>query len=234
MNSPTRCGTGPLGPLETSRWPDTLTARVITPGDEPQVRGYDVESDLAHHYRSSELLLLALTAQLPSAESALAFEVAQIFLAPVSVAHASTHAAVLARICGARPSAIIAVAAGALAEQAREELADHEELLRALSMKADIPPRFIAVTDSELAASERLRLALGRVGFLLPGAAPLKRMAGLVCVCVACGLSRREQIEAAIVQTRLGPTVAEAFAEHKANFSHYPANLPRFSYEEAP
>ncbi|HET9930873.1 MAG TPA: hypothetical protein VFQ35_09310 [Polyangiaceae bacterium] len=220
------------GPLEVTPGVEALAARVVTPGGEPRVRGYDVESDLARHYHPSELSLLALTGELPSSASAAAFEVVQMFLAPVSVAHASTHAAVLARLCGARPSAVIAVAATALAEQAREEVAEHDALLSALVAGEPPPARFEAASDDELEASRRLRQALAPCGVGSPcGAKPLKRMAELLATLVVCGLTRREQLEAAIVQARLMTTVAEAFAEHKANFNRYPSNVPRFCYE---
>ena len=220
------------GPLEASPGADTLTARVVTPGAEPRVRGYDVESDLARHYRPCELLLLSLTGELPTPVHAAAFEVLQMFLAPVSVAHASTHAAVLARLCGARASAIIAVAATALAEQAREEVAEHDTLLGALLVGEPAPARFEARTEAELEAHRRLNEALAASGLEMPfGGAPLKRMAGVLAALFVCGLTRREQLEAVMVQARLGTTLAEAFAEHKANFNRYTSNLPRFRYE---
>lgn len=93
---------GPLpGPLEVSSFPEQLTARLVTPGERPRIGGYDVESDLARHYAFSDLLFLSLTGELPDARESAVLGVALGFLAPVSIAHASTHGASLARLCGA-------------------------------------------------------------------------------------------------------------------------------------
>ena len=234
MNAPNPCEF--RGPLEEGTWPDTLLARVVTPGDDPRVRGYDVESDLALYYRASDVTLLALTSELPTPDLSAAFEVAQVYLAPVSVAHASTHAAVVARLCGASASATIGVAASALAEQARVLVSDHEELLAALPIAgSELPACAIATSEPELTAFTRLEAALARVGFTFPTwSARPTRLAALIYVLYSCGLTRREQLEAVIVQSRLMCTLAEAFAERKANFNRYPVNLPRFRYEEQP
>src|SRR5262245_48707929 len=86
----------PEGPVEAYPWPEKLEARVVTPGDAPRLHGYDVEADLCAHYSFVETVLLSLTGELPSEPQAAAFDVALQFLGPLSVAHASTHAAVLA------------------------------------------------------------------------------------------------------------------------------------------
>jgi hypothetical protein len=90
---------------------------VVTPGSEPRVHGYDVERDLARHYRFSDVTLLALVGRLPSDEQFEAFDAAMSFLAPLPITEAPTHAAVLARICGAQSSGVIGAAAVALAER---------------------------------------------------------------------------------------------------------------------
>ena len=114
------------GPLETETFPERLSARVVEPGPSPRVHGYDVEADLARYYRASDLTLLSLTGELPSPGASAAFEVACMFLAPISVAEAPVHAAVLARLCAAPSSSIAAVAAIALSQQARALVVEHE------------------------------------------------------------------------------------------------------------
>ena len=100
------------GPLESGAvFPARLTARVVTAGARPSVHGYDVEGDLARHYQASDLLFLTLMGELPSAAISRAFSVALMFLGPVSVAHASTHAAVVGRLCGTPTSSVFGVAA---------------------------------------------------------------------------------------------------------------------------
>jgi len=63
------------GPLEKHSFPETLTARVVTPGAHPRLHGYDVEADLACHYDPTDILSLALTGELPSVNAAAALRV---------------------------------------------------------------------------------------------------------------------------------------------------------------
>jgi hypothetical protein len=222
------------GPLEEASFPEQLSARVVTPGASPRLHGYDVEGDLAAHYSGAELTFLCLTGELPSEEALAMFEVASVFLAPVSVAHASTHAAVLARLCGATPSTTIGTAAIGLAEQARALLDQHEDLLRWLRKPTDdLPEPFRATGPEDVASVERLRMLLSKRGFTLPSLdrGPT-RTAALLMLLHAAGLWRRERIEAAIVLSRMPIVIAEALAERPTNFGNYPMNLPRFSYEE--
>lgn len=224
------------GPLESAVFPDTLTARVVTPGARPRLHGYDVEGDLARHYGFSDVLYLSLAGELPAPAVSRAFEVALAFLAPVSVAHASVHAAALARLCGTTSSSTIGVAAIGLAEQARVHLEEHSELLEWLaSGRAELPVRFASAENTERASVGRLREALASTGFEVPWLAAFPtRAAALLIVLFACGLTRREQLEAAFVAARLPSAVAEALAEKVVDFSHYPTNLPRYRYEESP
>src|SRR5687767_11162001 len=132
------------GPLDVASFPETLSARVVTPGPRPRLHGYDVEGDLALHYSPADLLALALTGELPSPEASAAFAVALNFLAPVSVAHASVHAATIAGLCGSTTGSTIGVAAIGLAEQARVLLDEHQELLAWLTAPTEpLPARFL-------------------------------------------------------------------------------------------
>jgi hypothetical protein len=221
------------GPLETTTFPTQLSARVVTPGAEPRVHGYDVESDLARHYGPAELVLLTLTGELPEPSVRHAFEVAWLFLAPTSVAEAPSHAAVLSRLCGAPPSSSIAVAAIGLAEQARALVEEHAELLRSLRARAALPARYQSQEALHAAAVERLRSALEPSGLIVPTLAQAPtRDAALLSVLFACGLKRPEQLQAAVVLSRLPCCVAEGFAERATNFGNYPINLPAFAYQE--
>jgi hypothetical protein len=224
-----------VGPLEEASFPETLSARVVTPGQRPRIHGYDVEGDLALHYDPTEVLFLSLTGDLPTREAGAALRVALTFFGPVSVAHASVHAAALARLCGTTSGSILGVAAIGLAEQARVLLEEHAELLAWLHTRdGDLPRRYRTSDDSERARRDRLRAALACTGFEVPELAlDVTADAGLFIVLVACGLRRREQIEAALVTARLPSTVAEAIAEKVVNFSHYPTNLPVYRYEES-
>jgi hypothetical protein len=199
------------------------------------VHGYDVEGDLALHYGHSDLVFLLLTGELPSTPVSHAFNVALVFLAPVSVAHASTHAAVLGRLCGAPPASVFGVAAIGAAEHARCFATEQDELLAWLrAPRGPLPDRYRARDAADRAAVLRLRAAVERTGLDVNGLAlEPSRDAALVMVLFACGLRRRERLEAAVALARLPSAVAEAFAERPTNFAGYPINLPRYVYSEA-
>jgi hypothetical protein len=230
----------PDGPVETGPWPTTLEARVITPGDEPRVHGYDVESDLAVHYSFAETTLLTLTGELPTEEQARAFCIGLAFLGPLSSAHAPTHAAVLARICGARFSSVAAIAAVTLAERARTILDEHAELLDWLNQtpdgsRADPPQSSRARDEDDQASVSRLQRSLTARGVEIPAITAengLGRTAALLTVLHFSGLVHREQMEAALVLASLASAVAEARTREVASFREYPMNVPRFVYEE--
>src|SRR5919112_1099801 len=94
----------PNGPIEDHAFPTEIEARVITPGLDPRLHGFSVEGDLAIHYRFPELVQLALTGVPPDEECGRALDIALQFVAPLAIAEAPTHAAVLTRLFGARTS----------------------------------------------------------------------------------------------------------------------------------
>jgi hypothetical protein len=224
------------GPLDVASFPETLSARVVTPGPRPRLHGYDVETDLARHYNPSDLLVLSLTGELPSAEASAALGIALMFLAPLSVAHASVHAATLARICGTTVGSTIGVAAIGLAEQTRVLLDEHEELLAWLaSPNGSFPQRFRAIDPADQTATASLREALAETRFVAPALSEgPTRSAALLIVLFGCGFTQRAQLEIAIVTARLPTAVAEAMQVKVADFSLYATNLPRYQYQELP
>ncbi|HEX2670970.1 MAG TPA: hypothetical protein VHM25_08860 [Polyangiaceae bacterium] len=225
-----------IGPLEgDASFPAHLTARVVTPGARPRVHGYDVEGDLARHYQSADLLFLLLQGELPTPAISRAFSVALMFLAPVSVAHASTHAAVVGRLCDAPARSMFGVAAIGAAEHASWLLHEHRELLAwLLAPRGSLPERFRARDEADLAAVQRLTTALEPTGLSVPALAEgPSRDAALLMVLFAVGFHSRERLEAAIVLARLPSGIAEALAERPTNFGNYPINLPRFTYTES-
>jgi hypothetical protein len=222
------------GPLEATTFPEQLTARITTPGERPRVAGYDVEADLARHYAPADLLFLSLTGELPDSRASRVFGVVLVFLAPVSIAHASTHGASLARLCGAATSSVIGVGCIGLAEQARVLVQDHRELLAWLDTKdGDVPTTFLAQDDAERASVARLIDALSAAGFDGSALATVTRDAALLMLLFELGFRRATQLEATIVCARLPTTIAEAFSTKTTSFNHYPMNLPRYEYEES-
>lgn len=227
------------GLFDDQAWPTTLTARVVTPGERPRVHGYDVEADLARHYRFTDLALLALTGELPSNERSALFDLALIFAGPVAVNEAPTHVAVLSRLCGGDAAAVTATAATALAEQARFAVGHSYTWIAWLSAGAsgvDLPAEARARDDSDRDAVRRLKQAVESIGATVPGLAielDLGRDAAVVACLHACGLRQADQIERALVLARLTLAVAEGMAVRPGDFASYPANLPAVEYVEA-
>ena len=225
----------PAGPIEDHDLPATIEARVVTPGPNPRLHGYGVEDDLALNYRFPELVLLALTGVPPDEGRGRAFDVALQFLAPLAITEAPTHAAVLARVCGARSSSVLAVAGIALAERARHVVAEYGELLLWLgSGDAQLPERFHGLGDDDRACVERLQRALGRASVCdVPGLALApSRWTAIFMTLYFAGLRRPDQWEAALVVASLAPVLAEAQSHLPGSFEEYPMDLPPFVYEE--
>ncbi|HEY1956460.1 MAG TPA: hypothetical protein VGH28_12635 [Polyangiaceae bacterium] len=224
------------GPIEDRDWPTHLRARIVEPGPAPRLHGFDVQNDLARHYRFGESVLIALTGEAPDEAAGRAFDVAMIFGSAISVLEAPAHAATLARVCGARTSGIQAVAATTLAERARKIYDDLEPAIPRLvvgslnGMAARLAPR----SEAERDAVGRLRRALGAFVARVPALGyDLGLDAALLAVLLACGVRTREQIECALCVAGLATTCAEAFAATPGDHRSYPLDLPKFVYEEA-
>ncbi len=221
-------------PLDEATWPDKLTARVVAPGAEPAIQGYDVDGDLVRHYSFTETVFLAFTGRLPSTAEARAFEVALTFACPAPVNEAPTHAAVLARICMGTTSSIQGTAAVALAEQARLLVSAHAAWLDAPpGATAAVPEGCRARSDRERASVERLRRALRGTVDVPALAHDLSRPAAIMATLRACGL-RSDQIECVLVFARLPVATAEALAAPAGSYRDYPLLLPAIEYQDPP
>lgn len=225
------------GPIESVSWPSQLAAHVIAPTSPPRVHGLDVENDLARHYSFVESVMFGLLGELPSVAAAVTFEVALTFAAPLSVAYASTHAAVLARICSATTSALVGTVGIALGEQARTAataLAPWLEWLQRGTIEAPVPACATSVSREERDAVRRLGAALHARGGMHVAALDLdvSRDAALVAVLHACGLRTSAQIEIALTWARLPFVMAEALAHAPNSYREYPVNLPPIVYGE--
>jgi len=193
-----------------------------------------VEDDLARHYRFGEAILLALTGLPPDPATGSAFEIALTFLSPLAVTEAPTHAALLARACAGSTAAVTGTAAVALAEHARWLVARHAPTLAWLEGGGDdeVPEIARALDDDERRSVRRLRdVLIERAAFQLPER-DFGRDAALLAVLRLCGVRRAEQMELAIVASRLCTSVAEALAGARGALRDYPLNLPPFVYVE--
>jgi hypothetical protein len=216
--------------------PAELTAHVISPGWRPLLHGYDVQADLARHYGFAELVLTALTGDAPEPAAGHLFEVALVFAAPTSVAEAPTHAAMLARLCGARPAGVLSVAAIALSEQVRTLVTERAGLLAwldAADCGTALPAGCSSDDAEEKAAVSRLRAALAARG-VAPAIleAPLGLAAAIIATLHAAGLRAAWQIEAALCFARWPLAVAEAMAARAGDLKSYPIRLPAFELDE--
>ncbi len=222
------------GPVEEAKWPDRIRAHAVTAGIRPRLHGYDVESDLAHHYDHSELTLLALTGELPSELAARAFEVALCFLAPAPVSEPPAHAAVLSRMSGATPAGVLSTGLVALAEQAQFLVAEHRELLSATDDASVAAPEPLSPrSDEERQAVARLKSALQSRGVRIPVLDQNITLIGAILSTLSyCGLQTQEQQIAVIIQARIACVCREAFSVAPGSFRDYPIDLPPYEYEE--
>jgi hypothetical protein len=213
------------GPIEARSWPTTLEAFAVDTSGPPRLHGYDVEEDLARHYRFTDAVYLALTGELPDDARSRAFEIALTFLLPVSVAEGPVHATVLAGFCGAPPSGILSTAAVTLADGAMDVIE--------ADVAGDLPEHLVACTPEEAASVARLRAQLGDlIDVPLLAQSPRRELA-LVSVLRACGLSTPLQLATAMALARIPCAVAEAAPRAAQDFvEKYPLDTPPFEYVE--
>jgi hypothetical protein len=221
-----------LGPIDSREWPRQLDAQAVTPGPERSLFGYDVERDLATHYRFSDVVFLALTGELPDAARSRAFEVALCFAMPVSIADAGVHAPVLARLCGARPSGVLSVAALVLGEQSSAGIASATDVLVALERRelASLPDAFCAASDAERASVAVLAATLKDVLDVPVLTANPSRELALVAVFRSCGVTDPFHLASVMAMARLPSALAEASRVKPGGFATYPIDTPHFAY----
>ncbi len=212
-------------PIDEMRVPEHLTAHVVRPGEEPLLHGFELHQDLARHYGLAEVVLLALTGAPPNREAGRAFEVLLIHACGIAVGEAPSHAAVLARLCSARPSGVAAVAAIGLTEQSR---ARSETLAPLLAWLRDGRPGPAPIGGAS-GATARLQDDLRSAGAAVdPRDAALDHEAAIVAAMFDLGLREAWQIEMAWSLARWPIAVAEAMSHEDGALGTYPIRLPPF------
>lgn len=222
-------------PVDAIDWNRELLAHVVSPGPHPLVHGYDVEEDLARHCGQTELEYLALTGELPTPEQAASVEVALLFLAPLSLAEAPVHCAMLANLCGGATSNVIAVGAAALAEQARSSVAEHAALFAWLRGEVpDFPAELASGDVDERRTVTALEAALTVRGLRFPELFSHRPtpLAAALSVLWFSGVEDERIVEGMLVRARLPFVVAEALAG-KPQLRSYAFDTPRFVYQSA-
>ena len=221
-------------PIDETAWPEQLTAHVVAPGDDPRIHGYAVQADLAPHYTFPEVALLSLTGEPPSKEAGAAFSTALVWLSPVSIAEAPSHAAVLAKICGGRHAQVVSTGVVGLAEQARFVLDAHASLLSWLSdpgtgfpadarCSDDAEKRAVRVFAHSLPTSYQRLDVFDNEPTLI---------AALIAVLHSAGLTNAAQLETAWTFARLPVMAAESMAAEPGDYRNYPTNVPTYVYQE--
>jgi hypothetical protein len=220
------------GPIEDATWPAQLELHVLDPGPPLRLQGYDVLDDLLPHVPWSEQLLLAFAGELPTPQHAAWLELALRLLAYDEPASAPTHVGLLAHMLVAPPASVVAVAAGALAQQAAAMVEAHGAWLR----HCDDPTRHPAPSwpTHDEAWLQRLRAALGDELALLPalreGSPPPQACA--LALLHGCGLREPLRVITVIVQARLAIVMAEVERHVPRRLGHYPIEAPPVHYRE--
>lgn len=213
-------------PFERHAWPKHIEAHALEQAPVARLFGYEIDSDLAKHYSFAELVLLSLTGELSSDAVGKAFECLLFHAATLSVADAPMHAAVLARLCGARTGGVLGVAAMALGEQVETPVATILVELK----NGKLEPDHRAASGAERARVTRLA---GSISSLLDVPAltldPSYDVALVACMW-ACGLRDSARIVAALCLARLPLACAEVFCTKPGDFKTYPIDTPHFEY----
>ncbi len=220
-------GHGPVDDLEA---PERLSAWAVDP-EGKRLHGYDLETDLATHYRFGEVLLLALRGSAPTEAEGAAFELALVFLLPVGSWEGPAHAGVLARTCGARPAGTVAIAGLACAEEAGMWVEEHTEWLAWLPSSDGPMPACARARDAEDGrTAEALAARVGEAGLDLGDVRGCGTQAVVFAVFWACGLRTADHWIAGLVAARLPGALAEAGRHRHLGFADYPIRLPPFRY----
>ena len=219
------------GVLDDTVWPEKLVARAVLPGEsDDRLHGYAVLGDVALHYRYSDLIYLAVVGELPDDRASRLFHFGLCAFATVAVNEAPAHVGVLSRICGGSLASAIGAATIAAADQAHHIVEGHRDLLAWLVRPEDPPPATFRTADPYHHAWVRsLRDALPDVSSLHP---EMTRDAARLALLFEAGLHTTDQLEAAIVTSRVSGLVAESLLATPADLARYPVKLPAFHYVE--
>jgi hypothetical protein len=217
------------GALDDTPWPETLIARVVDRGsDDDRVNGYAVLGDVARNYDFTDLMYLALTAELPTPAASQQFKVAMVAAAPVSVREASVHAGVLARLSGSPIASALGAGLVIAADRARQLLDDHAELLEWLAHPdGEAPAGFRSADDRMWVAN-----LAGALREFRPTALgdDFTRDAARITLFHASGVTTSDRIQAALVAAATVGVASEALATGPEHLALYPVKMPPYRY----
>lgn len=215
------------GPIEDTSWPSDLEARVSdNSGPCHRLRGYALRDDLAANYSFSQVLLLAMTGELPTKSQSRIFDAVLISLGDTLLADAVAHAALLARITGSRTASVVGIVGivaaedGALVAKAWQTLqtGGRDATLRSSSARE----------RREVAA---LLKACGQPRELPAEASRLSLRAAHAALLGACGLRHEWQFLHVAAMARCTVALAESYDRPMPGFADYPMDRPSIRYE---
>lgn len=215
--------------------PDTLTAQVVTPGEDPRIHGYRVNPELVRQASFVDVGWLALTGELPTSGERAALEAALILLSPLHVGEGPTHAGILARVAGAVEEVLPPILAAALGQHTAEEVAVFTPLFAWLDGSGSVPAAALISSPSDedqaayAALSECTRTWLGSP---LPTEGVLTRVATAYALLHRLGVADPLRLQAFSLWARLPVLFAEAACTRSGAVMTYPARLPDYRYVE--
>jgi hypothetical protein len=182
---------------------------------------------LATNYSFPEVLLLSMTGALPTREASKLFNVVMISLGDNSLADAGTHAALLARITGARMASAASIVGIVAAEEGML-------LARAYASLNEAGPRSGLLrpgTTQERGAVRALTSAAKSVAPRLSKVPAQLSLLGVHAALLgACGLQHEWQFVNVSMLARSTVALAEAYDRPPPSFTEYPMDQPAFRY----
>jgi hypothetical protein len=138
---------------------------------------------------------------------------------------------VLGRLCGATLASSVGAGVIVLADQAREIVHQHAELVAWLAAPTTETPACARGDAGPWLAT--LRDALASVGVACTAIrTDMSRPAAQIALLFSAGFRTTEHLEAAIVTSRLPGLLAEALVTGPQDLGTYPVKLPPFHYVE--
>lgn len=225
-----------FGPFDVEAWPERLACHVVDPSPNRRIHGYDVQGDLARQCDPLDVAWLSLSGELPSASEREALRTALVLLSPVHAGEAPAHATLLARIAGAPPHLLPAIASVGLGEMANAEWQRFAGLRRWLDEReGPVPQAARAEPATAEAQQSQEALALQSKKWFganaLPSAPQWNRTALGHALLHLLGLDELSVV-ALLVWARLPVVIAEARHLQPAAVRAYPARLPNYEYIE--
>jgi hypothetical protein len=221
------------GPIDDTPWSTVLVARAVNRrSDDDHLHGYAMLGDVARHYRYPDALYLAITGELPDERASILFDVALLAFGSISVNEAPCHVAVLSKICGGTLASSLGAGLVAAADQARTTVEAHSALIAWLRNPTDVVPTDACDSDDATWIRQLRNCAQHRGAMPMLVRDGMSRAAAVLALLYEAGLTNIEQLQAAMIASRLSGIAAEAIATSPKDLKDYPAKLPPFHYVE--